>query len=554
MRCTGALTRFPFVFLLLLFAVVSLAQQGSGGQMGRVGDGAMDGQGATYTHILTPGDSGEWPLNVREGETIIALATSSVFDPALEVQDEKGTVLTKNDDIAQGQQDALILYRFPKAGAYKVLVKGYKSAAGGQYRLTVRRFVSSDARVGGRVAGAIERTGNKWLRFPAQAGQTLVVSSRANSYVPATQIFLPNGLNAQPYLSSVGNSPGRLVLTAPADGDYYLHLSGNASQSFAVSIALARLGAVNVGAASTSQHLEAGGLDIWTFDAKAGDLFLVKAASTGAPVTATLSAGAKLAAEGELDDANGGVALTVLPSNEKNAGLIYALANRTGKYQVAISQSMDSPANYTVEVRPAAKSLAGATAEDVLTVGDSNYWAFDAHKGELLQLQGAAKTFDVQLDLFSPTGERLATNDDGAGATDPVMTVMLPADGRYLCRVSAYGDGGGGSYRITKTPAVVNGLTLGKTSDGSIGNGGTQLWSFEGKAGQAIVLSARSTEFDTVIRVVGPDGLEIGSNDDGGDGTDSLLPLTLPISGTYTVWVTGKGSGKYKIRWFGLDG
>lgn len=549
-----AFNRFILAVVLLLGAPSVFAQQGGGGQMGRVGDSAMDGQGATYTHILTPGDSGEWPLNVREGETIIALATSSVFDPALEVQDEKGTILTKNDDIAQGQQDALVLYRFPKAGAYKVVVKGYKSAAGGQYRLTVRRFVPMDARVGGRAAGAIERTGNKWLRFPAQAGQTLVVSSRANSYVPATQIFLPNGVNSQRFLSPVGNSPGRLVLTAPTTGDYYLHLSGSASQSFAVSIAVARVSSVTAGGTSNSQHLEAGGLDIWTFDAKAGDLFLVKASSTGAPVTATLSAGEKLASEGELDDANGGVALTVLPSNEKNAGLIYALANRTGKYQVAISQSMDSPTNYAVEVKPAAKALTGTSAEDVLSVGDSNYWVFDAHKGDLLQLQAAAKTFDVELDLFSPTGERLATNDDGAGATDPVMTVLVPADGRYLCRVSAYGDGGGGSYKVTKAPAAVKPLTLGTSTDGSIGNGGTQLWSFDGKAGQAIVLSARSTEFDTVIRVVGPDGLEIGVNDDGGDGTDSLLPLTLPLNGTYTVWVTGKGSGKYKIRWFGLDG
>src|SRR5688500_3862220 len=141
------------IIIAVAFAAPSVGQGGQGGfgggmggaAGGRLGASETDGDRSTFTHILTPGDRGEWPLTVREGETIIVRASSTVFDPAIELVDSAGKMLAKNDDIRPGLQDALILHRFEKSGSYKVLVKAFKSAAGGQYRITFRRFVPENA-------------------------------------------------------------------------------------------------------------------------------------------------------------------------------------------------------------------------------------------------------------------------------------------------------------------------------------------------------------------------------------------------------------------------
>ena len=102
-------------------------------------------------------------------------------------------VLAQNDDVRPGDQDSLILYRFPVAGEYKVLVKGFKSVAGGQYTLTIRRFIPTDLRRGERNATVLGNTHLQWHRFSAVAGETLVVTTRSAVFDPEPQIYAPNG-------------------------------------------------------------------------------------------------------------------------------------------------------------------------------------------------------------------------------------------------------------------------------------------------------------------------------------------------------------------------
>ena len=180
------------VSLLLIIGMPALCPSKTVAQGGNGGIVA-EGDSTTYRHILTPGDRGEWALTVREAETVIVFVTSSTFDPAAEIVDFAGRVLAQNDDVRPGDQDLLILYRFPKAGEYKVLVKGFKSIAGGQYTLTIRRFVPTDLRRGERNATVLGRTHLQWHRFSAVAGETLVVTTRSAVFDPDPQIYAPNG-------------------------------------------------------------------------------------------------------------------------------------------------------------------------------------------------------------------------------------------------------------------------------------------------------------------------------------------------------------------------
>lgn len=129
------------------------------------------------------------------------------------------------------------------------------------------------------------------------------------------------------------------------------------------------------------------------------------------------------------------------------------------------------------------------------------------------------------------------------------MTVALLRGGRYLLRVQSFGGGGSGAYNIQSLRNSVKVLVLDKREQGSIGAESSDIWSFQGRAGQTVIISARSADFDVSISLRGPDGVEVGSDDDGGDGTNSLLSRRLPLNGAYTVWVNAKqGRGSYVLR------
>jgi hypothetical protein len=546
---------------LLFFPLATFAQGGRGG-FGGGGQGGRSGRSldpdnsdaVSYTHILTPGDRGEWPLSAHEAETIIVSASSTAFDPAIEVVDSTGKVLAQNDDIRPGAQDALVLVRIPKTGSYKILVKGFKSAGGGQYTFTLTRFVPTDVPVGTRVAGSMPRGKSQWVRFPAEAGQTLVVTARAASFDPSLVLYAPTGEKlASDLNASSGGRTQRASFRAEKKGDYYARMAspGNVSASFAVTVASARVVPTTIGAANPNHSLEPGGLDIWTFPGKAGDIVRVDGRSAGAPVSAELEFVPAAVNPGDNDNAEeGSREIVLLPSDPKATGRAVALLRRTGTYQVTISQNLGMGTDYTLTTfRPEKLWDGEADVSGALGIGESDYWAVDGAPGQILRCQGLADQFDVALELYDPLGERIEVNDDGAGERNALMTALLRERGRYLVRVFAIGDGGSGPYRLHKTASPVRALRMGMKTDGNVGNGSEDIWSFTGKAGQTVIISARSGEFDTVVRLFGPDGLEVAAADDGGEGTDSLMAVKLPLEGKYTLWVSPKsGAGKYSLR------
>lgn len=549
------------VGVLCLMAVPACAWGQQGGGMGSIrnASGGED-EPLTFTHILTPGDRGEWPITAKEGETIIVSASSTAFDPAIEVVDSAGKVLAQNDDVRTGDQQALVLFRFAKAGNYKVLVKGFKSKGGGEYVFTVRRFVSVDLPLGGRLAGSLSRSGVKWFRFPVAAGQTLVVTARAANFQPVLDHFAPNGEAMVAAPQALGTQRARrMVFRTETAGDTYVKLGGGRpGASYAITLAAAQMIPTTIDAKTTSRRLEAGGLDVWTFQGKPGDVVLIEARATGAKVKASLGYVPTAAKAGEqaTSSIEPGADVVFLPYDLKASGDMVALLRREGTYHATVSQPLGLSVEYTMAVSRKAKSLP-ETAEvpGTLKIGGSDYWTVEGARGRILRLEALAEQFDVTLTLFNPQGEQVAANDDGGAGHNALLTTILTDAGRYLLRVSVFGDGGSGTYRVRRITDPIRSLTLGERGPGTIGVGGTGIWSLQGKAGQTIVLSVRSRDFDTAVRLFGPDGLEVANNDDSEEGTDSLLSVRLPLDGVYTIWVSGKqGSGQYVVRCLDLDG
>ena len=72
------------------------------------------------------------------------------------------------------------------------------------------------------------------------------------------------------------------------------------------------------------------------------------------------------------------------------------------------------------------------------------------------------------------------------------------------------------------------------------------------EAGDQLAVDVTSDEFDTLVILMNKDGVTIGENDDGPDGTtNSLLFARITESGTYTVRVqayAGQGAGGFFLK------
>lgn len=101
-------------------------------------------------------------------------------------------------------------------------------------------------------------------------------------------------------------------------------------------------------------------------------------------------------------------------------------------------------------------------------------------------------------------------------------------------------------------------LSMGGSSTGALQGGDRTLdsgeyydaYTFEGRAGQTVVIDARSGDFDAYVMLRGPGGFTQDNDDGPGGGTDAQLTVTLPASGTYVIQVTSYQpgeTGRYSI-------
>lgn len=76
-------------------------------------------------------------------------------------------------------------------------------------------------------------------------------------------------------------------------------------------------------------------------------------------------------------------------------------------------------------------------------------------------------------------------------------------------------------------------------------------YTFEGRAGQRVVIEMNSSEIDPYLILLASDGQDIAQDDDGGGGSSSRVEVALPEDGTYTILANSSGSGEtgsYNLR------
>lgn len=105
-------------------------------------------------------------------------------------------------------------------------------------------------------------------------------------------------------------------------------------------------------------------------------------------------------------------------------------------------------------------------------------------------------------------------------------------------------------------------MAVGKTVEGRLeagdrpsdSGGRSRDYTLRLQEGQLLAITARSGDFDTMVIVFKPDGDKLGENDDReGGGTDSLLVVSAPETGDYTLRINslpvgGGHVGAYALR------
>lgn len=169
---------------------------------------------------------------------------------------------------------------------------------------------------------------------------------------------------------------------------------------------------------------------------------------------------------------------------------------------------------------------------------------FDGTAGAAVQIQMIALSEDLDpvLRLYGPDGVLVEENDDFDLATsrNSRITTTLPVDGQYRIEADSFASSTG-PFEVTLTfPSV---LTATDTLSDSVPE---ISYDYEGVVGTEIQIDmvASDDSADPLIRLIGPDGTEVASDDDGGEGLNARLSYTIDQAGTYTV-VASAFAGNY---------
>ncbi|MFT5994341.1 MAG: hypothetical protein ACI82G_003353, partial [Bradymonadia bacterium] len=185
----------------------------------------------------------------------------------------------------------------------------------------------------------------------------------------------------------------------------------------------------------------------------------------------------------------------------------------------------------------------------------ADVYTFEGAAGGHIAASLDSDAFDAYLTLIGPSGLTLAQDDDGGENTNSAVTLMLTESGTYRLVATSFSQRSEGAYTLAVTDdyvapiASATELLAGQTLSGSLG--GSHQFRVSLEAGQPIELSVDSTDFDTVVQIMDPvASYSLGSDDDGGEGTNSQLVFTPYVSGEALVEVlsyAGVAEGSFSI-------
>jgi len=218
----------------------------------------------------------------------------------------------------------------------------------------------------------------------------------------------------------------------------------------------------------------------------------------------------------------------------------------------------------------------GKSAGDSLTARDParggrgpyHVWALQGKKGQRLVIDVTSTAFDPLVALRDADGFLIGRDDDGGGGLAARLRVILPRSGTYRLVATSINASARGWYTVAVSewatpdapaPGRASALAVGDTKTGLLEPGDEQAgdgpfqdrWTFEARAGQRFHVEMSSTDLDSYLTILGPDGATVTMNDDAGSGRDASLSFNATAAGRYVALASSYGDqpgfGAYRV-------
>ncbi|MFW5694995.1 MAG: PPC domain-containing protein [Alkalispirochaeta sp.] len=220
-----------------------------------------------------------------------------------------------------------------------------------------------------------------------------------------------------------------------------------------------------------------------------------------------------------------------------------------GVYQVLVREVGDAE-----EVTIGEPITASLTKSDAVTGdGTDRYW-FQGSAGQIVVIDVRSDDVDPYLRVQDDQGREFVDDDGGTGRNSRV-SYAFDRDGILTISASSFSGDEVGSYELHLREIGDDAPVA--SYQGELSSAGNRAYDgklmerheYAGTAGETLSIHLESRSFDTQLYVSGPSGENIAHDDDGGGGTNSLVTVTLPETGTYVLYVLSflDGSGPYRL-------
>lgn len=273
----------------------------------------------------------------------------------------------------------------------------------------------------------------------------------------------------------------------------------------------------------------------YTFSGEAGQIVTITLASEDFDAYLTLEDAGGMYVASDDDSAgnrNSRIGPLPLPANGTYTIIAASLyGSDTGDYTLTLAAP-------TIETL-----TAGAVVEGELTSADLfKTFYFEAEESDSVAVTLRSTDFDAYLEMRSASGAFSWSDDDGAGDLNSrIGPLALPEAGLYVITATSLGRTSTGAFTLELAEVQVVSLVLDTPVEASLAAGEPLYFSFEGESGQTVDLRVDSgNTIDTTLTLRGPDGYQIGYNDDFTGIDPALVATTLTSTGTYTAVVQGR--------------
>ena len=498
------------------------------------------GSGDVTSKFLTQGEVDSWVLKAKANEVLIVHVTTSEFDSivglARENKDgDEDEVLFSIDEKGSNSH---FYHRIQKAGTYKIRVHGYQMKGGGNYQMTVKRFVAKPAEIGKRITGKFNEHGYASFFFDAQPNQQLVLDGGS-----VQNIFDHKG---QPV-----SLDWMSTLLVKTKGEHLVRVKGWENRKFDFHIRPASIKPLAINEPDTIEPAR-NSMNVWEFETQPGQFRVISVSRAGNPEVRLVAAPNVNKKDQPLLRRNSRVPIRFLPVASKGETTRFAVVfGVSGTFQLQTYSRSNSPVHVEM-VDPTVEAQRSGTSEGELKLGGAKFYGFKASAGDVVTMNVQSKTFDSVLRLIDPKGEVLNFNDDFRDSRDSQITHLFKKSGYFRWQIGSLGDGGGGQFKIELTEIEKKKLEIGEAKSSKIKADTTQYWKLASDQSKSVFIQVRSNKGDAQIEVYDAAGRSVSSNR-ATFSQNSVVPIQLDRDDPLTIWVSSRNGGEYDIRVMDAD-